>query len=570
MVKPYWWDNDFNGDTLIFDFGNTIATLTNPYTDDFLFQNVASGVPGAIWLIDGGGASVVPGGFGQVVVGGGVPWDIVGAANFTTNQHPDLIEQSDTDGSVRIEFLGGAAGTTVTGSAIIQNSTGTNFLVPGTAWHLAGTGTFDSSALTGIPGGSPGQGPGFLGTTDLLFQNTNGAVAEWYLELPSLGTSGLVLAENDPLGGIHFVGANPGPTWHVVGTADHAFQTVNTGLILNGGFEIGPFMGDPFPFWTEAGLIATFIDGNPHSGNQAAALGNVGVLGSLSQTVVTVPGAQYTLTYFLNTDGDVVSQFFVQWNGVTIPGSVLFNPDFGGNYVEFQFTVTGTGLDTLTIFERDDPSFMFLDDVSLVGPGAPVGPGPFFPGTSGPVTSVIGVGIQYDIYFQNDNGSVGVWHVAGQDANNNPVVTAASVVDGNPGPTWDLLSTQGDFNNNGTNDLLFQNDNGAVAIWLMTPGNGVSTPTLAGNFLVGPNPGPTWEVRGVGDYDGDGLVDDIRFQNSSTGQIADWLLGQPPAPGQVGAPGAATFPNPFVDPHLVDSNPGTNWQLLHDDMLLNA
>jgi hypothetical protein len=430
MVKPYWWESDFNGDGLPFDFGNTIATATNPFTDDFLFQNVNSGV-GAIWLINGGGASVNPG--GQIAVGGGGPWDILGSASFTTDQHPDLIEQHDTNGSVRIEFLDGPTGATLTGSALILNSLGTAVLAPGTNWQLAGTGAFDSFASfggTGNPGASPGQGPALFGTTDLLFQNTvTGAVGEWYLMLPN--GNGAVTTQPDPLGGIHHVGLNPGPTWHVVGAADTTFQF------------------------------------------------------------------------------------------------------------------------------------------------APVGTPSFF-GDTGPVASgqaIVGGGIQYDLYFQNDNGSVGVWHIAGQAANNDPVVTAAGVVDGNPGPTWDLISVQGDFDGNGVNDLLFQNDNGAEAIWLMgtnfVPGTG--TPfVLPGGQQFLTNPGAVWEVKGVGDYDGDGLVDDIRLQNSVTGAIEDQLLGQPPAAGQVGAPGAVTFPNPFVATNVIDGNPGTTWHLLFDDFLLST
>jgi serralysin len=43
---------------------------------------------------------------------------------------------------------------------------------------------------------------------------------------------------------------------------------------------------------------------------------------------------------------------------------------------------------------------------------------------------------------------------------------------GNPGPSWHVIGT-GDFNGDGKSDILFQNTNGSVAIWLM---NG-TTPT---------------------------------------------------------------------------------------------
>ena len=51
----------------------------------------------------------------------------------------------------------------------------------------------------------------------------------------------------------------------------------------------------------------------------------------------------------------------------------------------------------------------------------------------------------------------------------------------NPGPSWHIVGT-GDFNADGHADILWQNDNGTPAIWLM---NGL-------NFIGGggiPNPG---------------------------------------------------------------------------------
>jgi hypothetical protein len=58
----------------------------------------------------------------------------------------------------------------------------------------------------------------------------------------------------------------------------------------------------------------------------------------------------------------------------------------------------------------------------------------------------------------------------------------------NPGPSWHVVGT-GDFNSDGHSDILWQNDNGTPAIWLM---NGL-------NFIGGgglPNPGPSWQVAG--------------------------------------------------------------------------
>ena len=56
-----------------------------------------------------------------------------------------------------------------------------------------------------------------------------------------------------------------------------------------------------------------------------------------------------------------------------------------------------------------------------------------------------------------------------------------------------------DFNANGLSDILWQNDNGAPALWLM---NGL---TVVSNSPAGPfNPGPSWHVKDSGDFNGDG------------------------------------------------------------------
>ena len=58
----------------------------------------------------------------------------------------------------------------------------------------------------------------------------------------------------------------------------------------------------------------------------------------------------------------------------------------------------------------------------------------------------------------------------------------------NPGPAWHVKGT-GDFNGDGKADILWQNDNGKPAIWLMDGTNATVVST------VGPfNPGATWDM----------------------------------------------------------------------------
>ena len=84
----------------------------------------------------------------------------------------------------------------------------------------------------------------------------------------------------------------------------------------------------------------------------------------------------------------------------------------------------------------------------------------------------------------------------------------------NPGPSWHAAGA-GDFNGDGNADILWQNDDGTPAIWLM---NGTSF--IGGGGLA--NPGPSWHVAGAGDFNGDGNAD-ILWQNDD-GTPAIWLM----------------------------------------------
>ena len=76
----------------------------------------------------------------------------------------------------------------------------------------------------------------------------------------------------------------------------------------------------------------------------------------------------------------------------------------------------------------------------------------------------------------------------------------------------------GDFNGDGNADIIFQHDNGQAAMWLMDAN---ANATFVG--AVGPfNPGADWQIKGVGDFNGDGK-DDLVWQHTN-GQAAMWLM----------------------------------------------
>ena len=117
-----------------------------------------------------------------------------------------------------------------------------------------------------------------------------------------------------------------------------------------------------------------------------------------------------------------------------------------------------------------------------------------------------------DILWQNVNGQVAVWDMNGTTQ----IPGGSQILPSNPGPSWKAVGT-GDFNADGSADILFQNTNGQAAIWEIS-GNAV-----IGGGAVSPNPGPGWKVIGTGDFNGDGYSD-ILWQDASTGQTAIWEM----------------------------------------------
>jgi hypothetical protein len=151
--------------------------------------------------------------------------------------------------------------------------------------------------------------------------------------------------------------------------ASRASAIPHTNIVVNGGFEEGNFN-----HWTQSGNTSnTGVNGSSaNSGSFGAFAGPVGSLGYLSQTLNTVAGGAYDLTFFMNATGPTSRapiglgspfDFQVFWNGALIFETFTAPSSF----TKFSFgdlLATGSTTDLQFGF-RNDAGFFHLDDVMV-------------------------------------------------------------------------------------------------------------------------------------------------------------------------------------------------------------
>lgn len=162
--------------------------------------------------------------------------------------------------------------------------------------------------------------------------------------------------------------------------ADDCTSSVN--IVKNCGFETGNFNA-----WTISGNTAN-PGGNyygvdtfdAHSGTYGAYMSQDYVDGGtapvkLSQTLATIVGDPYTVTFWLEQDTAPTTgythAFSATWNGTTLFSVTpsVNSPGDVGSWVEYSFGGTATGATTTLQFSfQNDDNFWSFDDISVVAP----------------------------------------------------------------------------------------------------------------------------------------------------------------------------------------------------------
>jgi hypothetical protein len=147
---------------------------------------------------------------------------------------------------------------------------------------------------------------------------------------------------------------------------------VPTNLVGNCGFETGDFSN-----WEQSG-DTSYTDVSPvaaHSGNFGGRFGPTMDLGFIAQTLSTIPGQVYNLSFWLVSSGQP-NRFQVYWDGNLLSDCVNFPdtrtpsaipgipPPFG--QYGFSNLPAGSGATELKFGFFNPPSFFFLDDIAVV------------------------------------------------------------------------------------------------------------------------------------------------------------------------------------------------------------
>jgi ELWxxDGT repeat protein len=288
-------------------------------------------------------------------------------------------------------------------------------------------------------------------TSDVLWRNAAGGLADWSIHSGSIASSSFLTANGAVVA--------PDASWSVAGISD--------------------FNGDSKAdvLWRNAdGTLATWL----MDGSRITSSATVGSGGGAIK-----PDASWSVAGVGDFDGDTRSD--ILWRNSS------------GELAEWQMTgatiASSADLKANGVAVRPDASW------SVAGIGD-------FDGDS-----------RRDILWRNTSGELVEWQMNGASVTSSADLAAGGLA-ARPDASWSIAGI-GDFNGNGTSDLLWRNLSGALVLWGMSGANIASSATVnvAGVPLT---PDASWHVVDVGDFNGDGSSD-ILWRNDS-GALAEWLM----------------------------------------------
>jgi len=280
---------------------------------------------------------------------------------------------------------------------------------------------------------------------------------------------------------------------------------------------------------------ATIDDGQ----GQATILDDDATVASISDGSV-VEGSSGSRHLAFTVSLSVASQQSVSVDFATADGTAVA----GSDYNTRSMTVIFAPLETSKQVE-----------VAVLGDGVAEGNEVFYGNLSNPVGVVLGDGqgrgtiidddggVDFNgdgkpdiLWHHQTTGQLTAWLMDGTTQSSASFLTPSSV-----NPVWQVRGI-GDLDGDGKNDLLWHNQStGALYVWLM---NG--TVQSSGAFLTPASVNPVWQVQGLADFNSDGKPD-ILWRHKTSGQLYVWFMN-----------GTAQSSASFLTPSAVAS---TAWQV---------
>jgi FG-GAP-like repeat len=465
---------------------------------DILWANAADGSM-QIWFMDEGrvaGRATVVNEVGQPERIGS-PWHVVGVADFAPDGRADILWMNAFDGTLQLWQMEGA---TVARRATIVNERQQPEHV-GAPWRIVGVGDFTGNH-----------------NADILWANTADASMQiWSMNGAQVAARITVVGENG-------LAERIGAPWRIVGIGDYnrddradiLWHNVADGAMqiwqMDGGRvqrrvnvvaengvpeRVGApwhLVGNGVPRRADVPGILWYHDSTGEIQNwlmqSMFVAGRTTILGENGQPVFIGPPWHIVATRDLNLDG---SQDILWHNSVTGEIQIWF---MNGHQVGARATV-----------------------VDEAGQPAPIGP-PWHIVAAADF-NLNGIG---DILWHNaTTGETQIWFMNGHQRAGRATVLGE---DGNPafvGPPWRIVGA-GDFNLNGSADILWHNDaTGETQIWFVERGRVTSRATVLGENGNPALIGPPWHIVGTRDFNLDGMSD-ILWHNDATGETQIWFM----------------------------------------------
>ena len=275
-------------------------------------------------------------------------------------------------------------------------------------------------------------------------------------------------------------------------------------------------------------------DWAPSAGNDAYDdVENQGAFDTLSPADVTLmnalgwtgaPALQMTLSsdvFWLNGNGTLAAWTLSGSQQVTFDGapampdaswSVAGIGDFNGDGSPDLLWRNANG--TLVDWTMNGSQVMASQDITLQGHAV----------SPDATWSIAGIGDfngdgKSDILWRGSNGTLVDWTMNGSQVSASQDLSLQGT-QVSPDSSWTVAGV-GDFDGNGKSDILWRDANGTLVDWSMNGSQITSSQEVTlGRSAVAPD--SSWNIVGVGDFNGDGKSD-ILWRNTS-GNLIDWTM----------------------------------------------